>query len=103
MKSFEAPPANLLECAGGRERVARARRVKVSMGVGLELREGSIVKAVIDNLSKDGFGLRSGAVLHSGQRLTMHLPRATLACEIRWIDGLQAGGVFAEASAAPSW
>jgi hypothetical protein len=103
MNSGERSSGKMIECANGRERVVRAPRVRVSIGVGLEFGPGSIVKAVIGNLSKDGFHLRTGAALHPGQSLTMHLPRETVACEIRWVDGRHAGGLFAEASAAPSW
>ena len=73
------------------------------MRVNLELGPDTIIKAVIGDLSKDGFRLRSGAVLHVGQKVTMHLPRETVACELRWVNGMQAGGVFADAPAAPAW
>jgi hypothetical protein len=85
------------------EDARRARRVTVSMGVNLELGPDRIVKAVIDDLSKDGFRLRCRAILYPGQNLKMHLPRETLVCELLWVAGLQAGGIFAETSAAPAW
>jgi hypothetical protein len=73
------------------------------MAVQLELGPHRMVKAILDDLSQDGFRLRSGALLHPGQILKIHLPRETAICELRWVDGLQAGGVFTEASNAATW
>lgn len=86
-----------------RERIDRPRRVSVSMGIVLELAPGSEVKAIVDNLSKTGFGLRSRAILHVGQGVEMHLPRETVACELRWVDGPKAGGVFLQRAQVASW
>ncbi len=73
------------------------------MPVFLELAPDIKIKAIIDDLSKDGFRLRSRAVLHVGQSVTLHLPREAVACELCWVDGLEAGGVFREAAEAPRW
>ncbi|MGZ2411822.1 PilZ domain-containing protein [Sphingomonas sp. F9_3S_D5_B_2] len=82
---------------------ARPRRIRISMPVTLELSADRTAKAIIDDLSKDGFRLRSRAALQPGQKLKMHTPRETLACELRWVNGFTAGGVFAENSDPPRW
>jgi hypothetical protein len=103
MWNINRSPQSMVDWVHGREHPERAERVKVRMPVDLELSPNSLVRAIIDDLSRDGFRLRSRAILHEGQSLKMHLPRATVTCELRWVDGLQAGGVFIEAPDAPSW
>ena len=61
------------------------------------------IKAVIDNLSKDGVRLKSRVVFHQGQVVSLELPRETIACEIRWVDGFDAGGVLLDDYALPDW
>jgi hypothetical protein len=73
------------------------------MTVCLDLQTGERVKAIVEDLSKSGFRLRSSALLHPAQKLRMKLPKETLACEVRWVDGLEAGGVFTESLEVPSW
>lgn len=103
MRTLNRGPEGMLEWVHSREHIGRARRVKIRMAVSLELSEDRIVKALLDDLSKDGFRLRSGALLHPGQRLRMHLPRETVSCELKWVDGLEAGGVFSDAPTVPAW
>lgn len=73
------------------------------MPVELELGSNCTAKAIIDDLSKDGFRLRSRALLHPGQIFKMHLQRETVTCELRWTDGFEAGGVFRGDAKAPTW
>jgi hypothetical protein len=54
------------------------------------------VKALNEDISKEGFRLRSRAVLHVGQLITLTMPSETIAAEVRWVDGFEAGGVFLE-------
>jgi hypothetical protein len=84
----------MVEWVHVREHTERPRRVSVSMRVVLELAPGSEVKAIIDDLSNSGFRLRSRSILHVGQAVRMQLPRETIDCGLRWVDGLEAGGVF---------
>jgi hypothetical protein len=93
----------MAEWVTAREHAGRQRRIRISMPVELELTPGSKIAAEINDLSKDGFRLRSSAVLHAGQALTMHLPRDTARCEVRWVDGLDAGGVFHEPARISEW
>ena len=81
----------------------RPRRVSVQLKVMLELTAGNLVKAIVDDVSKDGFRLRTRAILHPGQTVFMHLQRERLTCEVRWVSRPEAGGVFIGAAAAPSW
>lgn len=87
----------------GRLPLTRDRRVKVSMRVSLKIDSGHTALAIVDDLSKDGFRMRSRALFHPGQRFRMHMPRDTADCEIRWADGLEAGGVFLQRAPAPKW
>lgn len=103
MPSLKRSHASMAEWVNSREHVGRARRVKINMSVILELASGCKVKATIDDLSRDGFRLRSESVLHLGQTLTMHSPRETVLCELRWVDGHEAGGVFQQQAEPPKW
>lgn len=87
----------------GREHVDRAHRVKVFMPVVLEIVPGCTVNATIADLSREGFRLRSPVVLSVAQAMTMHLPRETVRCELRWVDGLEAGGIFHGRAQTPTW
>ena len=86
-----------------RQHIGRAARVRVSMPVVLELAPARRVKGLICDLSKEGFRLRSGALLYAGQAVSMHLPRQTVVCQVRWVDGIEAGGIFAEKVELPEW
>jgi PilZ domain-containing protein len=103
MTSLKPAPHTMLEFVQRRELASRPRRVRVSMPVMLEIGPNCTVKGIIDDISKEGFRLRSRALLHPRQVLKMRLPRETVACELRWTDGLEAGGVFKEESKAPKW
>lgn len=74
--------------------LVRAPRAKVRMPVRLTTRPGFTAQAFFEDLSKDGFRLRSPIVLHVGQLISLEMPRETVACEVRWVDGFEAGGVF---------
>lgn len=69
----------------------------------MEIRPDFKVKAFLEDLSKDGFRIRSRAVLHVGQVVSLHMPRETVACELRWVDGFAAGGVFLTQSTLAVW
>lgn len=73
------------------------------MSITLELSKDCAVKAIIEDLSSDGFRLRSRALLHPGQRVRMRLPRDTLDCKLLWVDGIVAGGVFEKSPELPIW
>lgn len=103
MDSLKRAPETMLKWLQNREHSSRSRRVKISMTVMLELGPHCTVKAIIDDLSKDGFRLRSRAILHPGQLLKMQLHRETVACQLRWTDGFEAGGVFCEHAEVREW
>lgn len=74
-------------------------RVSVLMAVRPDFK----IKAIIENLSKDGVRLKSRVVLHEGQVVSLEMPRETIACEIRWVSGFDAGGVLLDDYALPEW
>lgn len=61
------------------------------------------VRAIIHDLSKDGVRLKSRVVLHDGQVVSLEMSRETIACEIRWVSGFDAGGVLLDEYALPDW
>lgn len=61
------------------------------------------VKALIENLSKDGVRLKSRVMLHAGQVVELEMPRETIACQVRWVDGFEAGGILVGESSLPDW
>jgi hypothetical protein len=73
------------------------------MPVLVETAGGCNVSANICDLSRDGFGLTSESLFHAGQSIIMHLPRETVTCELRWVDGHRAGGIFREHAQLPQW
>lgn len=73
------------------------------MPVVLELAPDRKVKATIGDLSHNGFRLKSDSLLHVGQSMKMLMPRETVSCELRWVDGHDAGGVFHEEARPPAW
>lgn len=81
----------------------RPTRARVRLPVMLEVRPDCRMKAIVEDLSKDGFRLRSRALLHVGQVVSLHMPRGTVVCELRWVDGFTAGGVFLDKSTLAVW
>ena len=81
----------------------RPRRVAIHLEVVLELSPAKLARAIVDDISKDGFRLRTRAVLRPGQRVFLHMRRDRVACEVRWVSRPEAGGVFIDAAAPPSW
>lgn len=96
-------PRNITERACVFEHEVRDRRVKLKMAVALELAPGFIVKAVIHDLSANGFQLRSRAVLIVGQQFIVRMPRGDMTGRVRWVDGFSCGGVFDSRVIVPSW
>lgn len=103
MANLTPSDGRILDRVKPREPARRPTRVKVTMPIMLEVSPGRTVKAIIDDLSKDGFRLRSRAPLEVGQRVKIHMPRETVDCELLWVDGQCAGGVFAETAQAAIW
>lgn len=87
----------------GRIFPTRSARAKVRLPVIMAVRPDFKIKAVIEDLSKDGVRLRSRVVLHEGQVVRLKMPRETIACEIRWVNGFEAGGVLTDKSTLPDW
>jgi hypothetical protein len=75
----------------------------VRLPVVVAVRPDFKIKAVIEDLSKDGVRLKSRVVLHVGQVVSLEMPRETIACEIRWVSGFEAGGVLLDDNALPDW
>lgn len=73
------------------------------MHVLLALRSDVSTKAFIEDISKEGFRLRSRAVLHVGQRIRLTMPRETIAAQVRWVDGFEAGGEFVKKAGLAAW
>jgi len=60
-------------------------------------------RAPAENLSRDGFRLTAGAMLHCSQRITMRLARRAIGCEVRWVEAGAAGGLFSRKAKRPQW
>lgn len=93
----------MAQWVNAREHPGRSKRVRINLPVILEIRRGSEVKAVIEDLSQDGFRFRSEVPLRAGEALKMRLPRGVVDCELRWVDGYNAGGVFKQPDSAAQW
>lgn len=93
----------MAQWVNAREHPGRPKRVLVNLPVVLEIGLDSKAKAVIEDLSQDGFRLRSEVPLHAGQALKMHLPREIVECELRWVDGFTAGGIFHRRANPAQW
>lgn len=79
-----------------REFPAREHRVRVNMRASLQLTaERSIVVRIV-NLSRAGFRLVSEEPLHTGQLVELSSRKDASIGEIRWVEGLEAGGLFTE-------
>lgn len=81
----------------------RAHRVVLNMPVWMELVPGCLVNATIVDLSAEGFRLTSESMLYVGEAIQMHMPKGSITCELRWVDGLEAGGIFLEKVQVRSW
>jgi hypothetical protein len=103
MTMLKRSPETMSAWVHAREHASRDRRVIVRMPVVLESESGSIIDALVADLSKCGFRLTSSAILHVGQVLTMRLPRENVLCKICWVDGSDAGGIFHGRAKLPAW
>lgn len=81
----------------------RAARARVLLPVVMTVRPDFKVRAIIHDLSKDGVRLKSRVVLNEGQVVSLEMPRETVACEIRWVSGFEAGRVLLDHYALPDW
>ncbi|WP_155264179.1 PilZ domain-containing protein [Sphingomonas segetis] len=83
----------------GRELLPRRTRIDVGWLVVLESPAGK-VRAELLNVSARGFRLRTARALEAGAEVAIRFARdAPIAGLIQWVDGRNAGGVFAEAVA----
>jgi hypothetical protein len=83
----------------GREWRPRNTRVDVGWAVVLECPAGR-VRAQVLNVSARGFRLRTARALEAGWEVAMRFAQdAPVAGLIQWVEGRNAGGVFAEAVA----
>ena len=83
----------------GREYEPRATRVTVRFDARVHFGTDA-VEAEVLNLSSRGFRLRSPVELEPGAEVTLESHRLhPVRAMIRWTDGLECGGVFAEAVA----
>jgi hypothetical protein len=94
MRPLKRSAEKMYQWVNGREHVGRARRVMIRMPVLLELAEGRLVEAMLADLSSAGFKLRCGSPLRPGQEMMMRLPHQRISCEVRWVNGDEAGGLF---------
>lgn len=81
----------------------RSARARVRLPVLMTVRPDLKVKAVIEDLSKDGVRLRSRVILHEGQVVSLEMPREIIACEIRWVLGFNAGGILLTEQPVAEW
>lgn len=80
----------------GHEWLPRHGRIDVGYDVIVHCRDGAI-RAQVLNISNLGFRIKSRKPLEVGWAVVLEMPRATpVKAVIRWVAGLDAGGVFAE-------
>lgn len=72
----------------------RSARARVHLSIIMAVRPDFKVKAVIENLSKDGVRIKSRVLLYAGQVIELEMPRETFACQVRWVSGFEAGGIL---------
>lgn len=94
MRPLKRSAETMCQWVNGREHVGRARRVMIRMPVLLELAGGRLVEAMLADLSSAGFKLRCRSPLRPGEEMMMHLPHQRIPCEVRWVNGDEAGGLF---------
>ena len=83
----------------GRELLPRSTRIDVDWAVELECPAGK-VRAEVINVSARGFRIRTARALETGWNVAMRFARdAPVDGVIQWVEGRNAGGVFAEAVA----
>ena len=83
----------------GREVLQRGARIDVGYEIKVRSEHGEF-EAEIVNLSSRGFRLRSNAALKEGWEVVLEKHREEpVKAVIRWVTGLDAGGVFLEAVA----
>jgi len=83
----------------GRELGARTTRIDTGYDVVVRCAAGDLPAQVV-NVSSTGFRLRSDDPLEEGWEVTLDVPPANpVKAVIRWVAGLDAGGVFLEAPA----
>lgn len=87
----------------GRTPPSRSARAQVRLPIIMSVRPDFEIKALIEDLSKDGVRLNSRVMLHEGQVVWLKMPRETIACEIRWVNGFEAGGVLVGESVLTDW
>lgn len=79
-----------------REFPGREARVRVNMRASVQVTpERSVIARIVD-LSRNGFRLISEEPLQTGQLVELSNRKDASLGEIRWVDGLEAGGVFSE-------
>ena len=74
----------------------REPRVLVSMQASVQLTSERSVNARLVDLSRAGFRLISEEPLQTGQLVELSNRKDASLGEIRWVDGLEAGGLFAD-------
>ena len=82
-----------------REWRSRTRRIDVGYDV-LVCRATGDIPAKVINVSSHGFRLRSEQPLTEGEEITLDMPSVEpIKAAVRWVAGLDAGGVFLEPAA----
>ncbi|MCY7270957.1 MAG: PilZ domain-containing protein [Sphingomonas bacterium] len=75
--------------------IKRGPRVSTDLQAVLLRPGGEEIRAIITDISKDGFKLTAEAQLKIGERLDLRVPKTgDVPAQIRWALGNEAGGVF---------
>lgn len=75
--------------------IKRGPRVLTDLQAVLLRTNGEEVRAIITDISRDGFKLSADAQLRIGERLDLRVPKTgDVPAQIRWAFGNEAGGVF---------
>lgn len=87
-------PSAIKEAVGLREFPGRQRRVHVNMPASVQVTADRALKVRIVDLSASGFRLVSEEPLVPRQLVEVQFCKDAGQAEIRWVNGLEAGGVF---------
>jgi hypothetical protein len=86
----------MTELVGATEFPSREQRVHVNIPAAVRVAAERTVTARIVDLSVDGFRLVSDEALELGQQVEVASRKAVSGGRICWVNGNQAGGIFAD-------
>ena len=77
--------------------IKRAPRVDTNINAALTDSDGSRMKVVVLDISREGCRLETDGALKIAERIDLHVPRyGTYPAQVRWAVGNEAGAIFLE-------